>query len=135
VVPAVTYTALAVLGALAVIALDFIAGTRLLRTRAFWVAYLIMLLFQLIVNGVLTGIPVVKYAPSGIIGWRIAFAPVEDLLFGFALITLTLVVWVRVTRPRAAQPERRTRTARRNPPSPTAARRPSPTDTRSEKTS
>jgi hypothetical protein len=43
---------------------------------------------------VLTGVPVVRYDPNVIIGWRIAYAPVEDLLFGFALVLLTLSTWV-----------------------------------------
>jgi lycopene cyclase domain-containing protein len=33
------------------------------------------------------------YSPDAIIGWRIASAPVEDLLFGFALVTLVWVLW------------------------------------------
>jgi lycopene cyclase domain-containing protein len=57
-------------------------------------AYAIILCFQLIVNGILTGIPVVRYDRDRIIGWRIAYAPVEDLLFGFALVTITLSLWV-----------------------------------------
>jgi hypothetical protein len=36
----------------------------------------------------------VIYDPAAIIGWRIAYAPVEDLLFGFAMVLLTLSVWV-----------------------------------------
>ena len=37
---------------------------------------------------------VVRYAPDAIIGSRIAYAPVEDLAFGFALVLVTLSVWV-----------------------------------------
>jgi lycopene cyclase domain-containing protein len=36
----------------------------------------------------------VRYDRDRIIGWRIAYAPVEDLLFGFALVTITLSLWV-----------------------------------------
>jgi lycopene cyclase domain-containing protein len=68
----------------------------LLRSKAFWTAYAIMLFFQLIVNGVLTDLPVVRYDPDAIIGWRIAHAPVEDVLFGFALVLITLTTWVRL---------------------------------------
>ena len=57
-----------------------------------------MVFFQLIVNGVLTGLGIVQYDPRVIIGVRLAYAPVEDLGFGFALVTLTLCLWVRLGR-------------------------------------
>ena len=53
-----------------------------------------MLFFQLLTNGILTGFDIVRYGPAAILGWRIAFAPVEDLLFGYAMVTLTLSTWV-----------------------------------------
>ena len=33
------------------------------------------------------------YSPDAILGPRIASAPVEDLLFGFTLVTLVLILW------------------------------------------
>lgn len=104
-----TYTQLAVLGVvLAVIADVWVFRTRLLTRRIFWVSYAIVVFFQLLSNGVLTGARIVRYDGEVIIGsttpqsgpppflgdGRIVFAPVEDLMFGFALITLTLVLWV-----------------------------------------
>ena len=38
------------------------------------------------------------YDEDMIIGIRIASAPVEDLLFGFALVTGVLINWVRLGR-------------------------------------
>jgi hypothetical protein len=35
----------------------------------------------------------VQYSPSEIIGRRLAGAPIEDLLFGFSMILLTLSLW------------------------------------------
>jgi lycopene cyclase domain-containing protein len=106
----VTYTLLAVLGVGLALAVDWLVyRTRLVATRVFWVSYAIVLLFQLISNGVLTGRGVVRYDPDAIIGWRLAYAPVEDLLFGFALVLLTLASWT--------APERSRRGARgRRPP-------------------
>ena len=72
--------------------------TRLVTTRLFWATEGILVFFQLLVNGVLTGLGVVTYDHRVILGLRIAFAPVEDLGFGFALITLTLSVWVALGR-------------------------------------
>ncbi|HJQ42656.1 MAG TPA: lycopene cyclase domain-containing protein [Jatrophihabitantaceae bacterium] len=90
-----SYTLLSLLGVLGALVLDLLVlRTTLVRRRAFWTAYAIVLGFQLLVNGVLTGIPVVRYDESQIVGWRIAYAPVEDLLFGFALVTVTLATWV-----------------------------------------
>jgi lycopene cyclase domain-containing protein len=100
-----TYTALAVTAVLVAITADMLVlRTRLLVSSAFWYSYAILLLFQLIVNGVLTGLQVVRYNPQTIIGWRFVFAPVEDLAFGFSLITLTLSWWSWLTRYRSSTP-------------------------------
>ncbi|MDG4788816.1 lycopene cyclase domain-containing protein [Micromonospora sp. WMMD1102] len=94
-----TYTAAALLGVLGAGLVDlFVLRTRLLLRPVFWATYPIVVFFQLISNGILTGRDIVRYAPDAIIGWRLAYAPVEDLLFGFALVLLTLSVWVRLGR-------------------------------------
>ncbi|WP_155373173.1 lycopene cyclase domain-containing protein [Catellatospora vulcania] len=90
-----TYTTAAVLGLAAAVAVDLLVlRTRVLLSLAFWATYPIVLLFQLLSNGVLTGRGVVRYAPEEITGLRIAYAPVEDLVFGFALVLFTLSLWV-----------------------------------------
>jgi hypothetical protein len=38
----------------------------------------------------------VMYSPDAIIGIRIASAPIEDLLFGFALVLGVLTNWIRL---------------------------------------
>ena len=94
-----TYSALAVAAVVAVLVLDLaVLRTRMVTRKVFWAAYAIILVFQLLMNGVLTGFRVVVYAPDAIWGPRIAYAPVEDLLFGFAMITLTLASWAAVNR-------------------------------------
>jgi lycopene cyclase domain-containing protein len=110
----VTYTLAVVLAVLAALALDLVvARTSLVTRRAFWTAYVIVLAGQLVVNGVLTGIPVVRYDPQMIIGWRLVYAPVEDLLFGFAMVLATLSVWVWWGRRAAARAGSPARAARR----------------------
>src|SRR5688500_12465760 len=79
--------------------------TRMVTRPVFWVAYAIVIVFQLLMNGILTGLDVVTYDPGTIWGPRIAYAPVEDLLFGFAMVTQTLASW--------AAGNRRANTARR----------------------
>lgn len=91
----VTYTWLAVIGVAATVVGDLVVlRTRLLLRRVFWTAYGIVLFFQLVANGVLTGFSIVTYDPDAIVGLRIVYAPVEDLLFGFALVVQTLSWWV-----------------------------------------
>ena len=118
-----SYTLAVLLAVVAAAALDLaVLRTRLLRRRAFWVAYAIVLFFQLIVNGLLTGLRIVRYDRHVILGWRIAYAPVEDVLFGFALVLATLSLWVWAGRD-APVPRRAARPARRSPAEP-APRRP-----------
>jgi lycopene cyclase domain-containing protein len=91
----VSYTAAALVALLVAALIDLaVLRTRLLRRRAFWTAYAIVLVAQLVVNGLLTGLRIVRYNPDVITGARIAYAPVEDLLFGFALVLTTLSLWV-----------------------------------------
>ena len=89
-----TYTQAALLGVAATIALDlFVLRTRVLARADFWTSYAIVVFFQLVTNGILTGRNIVTYDPTAIIGWRLVFAPVEDLLFGFALVGQTIAWW------------------------------------------
>jgi len=99
-----SYTALAVAAALLAVALDrWGARTRLTTSGTWWAAYGIIVFFQLVTNGWLTGRGIVRYDPDTILGdgrvalvgdGRLVFAPVEDLVFGFALVLTTSVVWV-----------------------------------------
>ena len=90
-----SYTQLALLGVAGAVFVDTVLlRTWLVRRRTYWTAYAIVLLFQLVANGILTGFDIVRYDPGAILGWRVAFAPVEDVLFGYAMVTLTLSTWV-----------------------------------------
>jgi hypothetical protein len=104
-----TYSASVLLSVIVVMVLDmWVFRTRLLAKTNFWLAYLIMVFFQLLTNAVLTGQEVVQYRGAVILGsgndeleviafigsGRFAYAPVEDLVFGFSFILLTLSAWV-----------------------------------------
>lgn len=99
-----SYTALGVVGVALTVVLDlWVLRTRLLTRRVFWVSYAIVVFFQLVTNGVLTGFEIVRYDGAAILGsstpsflgdGRIAYAPVEDLLFGFALVVQAMAWWV-----------------------------------------
>jgi lycopene cyclase domain-containing protein len=90
-----TYTEIVVLAILLTIVNDlYILKTRLLLRKVFWTSYAIIIFFQLITNGWLTYNGIVTYSPDVITGVRIAFAPIEDLGFGFALVTNVMALWV-----------------------------------------
>ena len=67
----------------------FVLKNSMLTRAAFWTSYAIILPFQLLTNWWLTSRNIVMYSPDAIIGLRICAAPVEDLLFGFALVLLS----------------------------------------------
>jgi lycopene cyclase domain-containing protein len=91
----VSYTVAALVGLAVALGLDlFVLRTRLVAGRVWWSLYPIVLGFQLLANGVLTGRSVVRYDPHAIVGLRLAYAPVEDLAYGFALVLSALSVWV-----------------------------------------
>jgi lycopene cyclase domain-containing protein len=106
------YTAAALVAIAAAVLMDLaVLRTRLLRTRLFWASYAIVVFFQLIVNGILTGLGIVQYDPDVILGIRLVYAPIEDLGFGFGLVTLTLVMWTWLGRRAATEPVDQERTA------------------------
>ena len=89
-----TYSQIAITAAVVAIASDvFIFSQPLLKRRAFWTSYAIILPFQLLTNWWLTSRNIVMYSPDAIFGLRIASAPAEDLLFGFALILSVMGIW------------------------------------------
>lgn len=93
------YTVAAALGAAAVVAYELLmARTGIFRRPAYWITITISLFFMVLVNGWLTKLsaPIVLYNPDQKTPWRFpADIPVEDYLFGFALLTLVLILWIR----------------------------------------
>jgi lycopene cyclase domain-containing protein len=91
------YTAAAVVVVAGVVVLELrVLRTGLLRTRAYWIAMGICYAFMIAVNGWLTKLtaPIVLYDPGATTGWRFPWdIPIEDYLFGFALLTLTMLLW------------------------------------------
>ena len=79
--------------AIAVMADLFLFKNSLLTRPAFWTSYAIILPFQLLTNWWLTSRNIVMYDPDVISGLRIMSAPIEDLIFGFALILNVMGMW------------------------------------------
>jgi lycopene cyclase domain-containing protein len=99
------YTVSSVVAVVGVVVLEVsVLHTGLLRTRAYWIAMGICYGFMIAVNGWLTKLtaPIVLYDEDAATGWRFPWdIPVEDYLFGFALLTLAMLLWD------AAAPKRR----------------------------
>ncbi|WP_236792885.1 lycopene cyclase domain-containing protein [Amycolatopsis sp. GM8] len=93
------YTLPAALSVPAVVAVElWWLRTGLFRRPAYWISMVIVLAFQILVDGWLTKLsaPIVRYDPDQLTGLRFPFdIPVEDYLFGFSLVTLTLLLWLR----------------------------------------
>ncbi|MBX2989918.1 MAG: lycopene cyclase domain-containing protein [Bacteroidetes bacterium] len=88
------YTLLAIGSGLVVIVLDvFILRTKILGTKVFWMFLCVMYGFKTVVNGYLTWRPIVMYGDEFYLGVRLFTIPVEDYLYGFSLITLSVVLW------------------------------------------
>ena len=93
------YTLPAVAAVTVVVALELaVFHTGLFRRPAYWLSMLIVVGFQIPVDGWLTKLssPIVIYQQKQTSGLRFPFdIPVEDFLFGFALVTAVLLLWER----------------------------------------
>jgi lycopene cyclase domain-containing protein len=93
------YTVPAAVSALGVGALELkLWRTGLFRRPAYWWSMLIVIGFQILTDGWLTKLsaPIVVYDDRQTSGIRFPFdIPIEDFLFGFALVTAVLLLWER----------------------------------------
>ena len=78
---------------LAVVLDLFLLKSQMMTRGIFWLTYFLILPFQLLTNWWLTSNEIVMYSLSDITGQRLAGAPIEDLLFGFSMILLTISAW------------------------------------------
>ncbi|MGF0319603.1 lycopene cyclase domain-containing protein [Nocardia fluminea] len=75
-----------------------ILRTGLFRRPGYWLSMIIVFSFQILVDGWLTKLsaPLVLYDSAHITGIRFPWdIPVEDFLFGFAMVTAVLLLWER----------------------------------------
>ena len=108
------YTWASIVACLVVIGVERLwLKTGLFRKLTFYVSWAIILFFMVLVDGWLTKLsaPIVLYNRDENSGIRFPWdIPVEDYLFGFALITLTMLLWERAGRGDAVdESSRRTR--------------------------
>ena len=87
------YTIIAMFFVLITVFVDREMGTDLLRMKSYYLFLAVIALFKLAVNGFLTFSSIVMYDPRFYLGVRIGSIPVEDFMFGFSMVTLTIVFW------------------------------------------
>ena len=93
------YTLPAIVSVVLVCLLELVVlRTGLFRKPAYWISMVIVVGFQVLMDGWLTKLsaPIVIYNEKHTSGLRFPWdIPVEDFLFGWALVTAVLLLWVK----------------------------------------
>jgi lycopene cyclase domain-containing protein len=93
------YTVLTALAVIAVIVAELVYfKSGIFTTAQYWWSIAIIFAFQIPVDGWLTKLsnPIVIYNPDEFLGLRMPWdIPIEDFGFGFAMVTLAILLWRR----------------------------------------
>lgn len=93
------YTLPAIIAVVIVCVLELaVLRTGLFRKPSYWISMVIVVGFQILMDGWLTKLsaPIVIYNEDHTSGLRFPWdIPVEDFLFGWALVTAVLLIWVK----------------------------------------
>lgn len=92
------YTVLASISVLVTCLADAQSGVRLLKRPLYYLFLLVIACFKLAVNGYLTSSGIVLYNPEFFSQIRVTSIPLEDFLFGFSMVTMTIIFWERLKR-------------------------------------
>ena len=76
--------------------LDQLLKTNLILEKRFYIYLSIVLLFTLIFNGYLTWRPVVTYGVDYQLDFRIITIPIEDFVYGTALIFMNTAIYKKI---------------------------------------
>lgn len=87
------YSLIAVFSLLWVVVIDRLTRVNILRKKEFYLFMLIILGFKLLVNGYLTKTNIVIYNPQFFLEIRLGSIPLEDFLFGFSMVSLSIIFW------------------------------------------
>ncbi|MDA8277349.1 MAG: lycopene cyclase domain-containing protein [Actinomycetota bacterium] len=94
------YTVGSIIAAMFAISLELLLDKgKLYRELSFWISLVIIFFFQILVDGYLTKLssPVVIYSIHHFSGFRFPLSiPIEDFIYGFAMIQLTMTIWNRL---------------------------------------
>ena len=95
------YTVLTVIAVVGTVLLELLVfRTGIFRTAQYWLTMVIVFAFQILVDGWLTKLsaPIVIYHADQMLGVRFPWdIPIEDFGFGFAMVTLAILLWRRAT--------------------------------------
>ena len=93
------YTVLTAIAIVAVVVVELVYfKTGIFATAQYWWSIAIIFAFQIAVDGWLTKLsaPIVIYSPDEFLGLRAPWdIPIEDFGFGFAMVTLAILLWRR----------------------------------------
>ena len=96
------YTVLTAFAVIAVVVVELIwLRTGIFTSPQYWITMVIVFAFQVLVDGWLTKLsnPIVIYNSATMLGIRVPWdIPIEDFGFGFAMVTLAIMLWRRATR-------------------------------------
>ena len=87
------YTILSILSVILALLLDKKSGIGILKKGESYAFLLIILFFKILVNGYLTSQYIVIYNPKFLLNIRVGSIPLEDFLFGFSMVTMTIIFW------------------------------------------
>ncbi len=103
------YTILTLVAVLTVVAVELLwFRTGIFGTAQYWISMGIVFAFQIPMDGWLTKLsdPMVIYNPAQFVGVRVPWdIPIEDFGFGFAMVTLAILLWRRALDRRNARSE------------------------------
>jgi len=87
-----TFTVLIFTGAFFIIAANFYS--KMLQSALFWGFIVATYIPFIVVNYLLTSLPVVTYSPEAIWGIRFITIPLEDFFYSFSMISLYLLIYL-----------------------------------------
>ncbi len=66
---------------------------QLIRSKVYWVYILLTFIPFLIINGILTSVPIVTYGAGAFSGIRISTIPLEDFFYSFSMLSFHVLVF------------------------------------------
>lgn len=88
------YTMIVLIYCITFFVLSLLFFPAILKSKIFWITILISYMPFLIVNYILTSLPIVTYNSSTIWGNRFLTIPLEDFFYSFSMISLWLLVYL-----------------------------------------
>ncbi len=87
-----TYPLLAIAVLIIPVLLDFFLKTQVFSVRQNWLTLCILLVFTLVFDVILTGLPIVTYNVSSLLGVYIGSIPIEDFSYTFAMVFIPIIL-------------------------------------------